>query len=108
MNDSTSLFTRVAAPAVLLFSVLNVLGCGLGEPSGTSDETSEERPTNSIRRNARLPSWDALGVQPREMRDDDWFEDVTAQAGVRFAYRDGRDRFRFLRAVYWLYEKFIY
>ncbi|MCH5373652.1 MAG: VCBS repeat-containing protein, partial [Planctomycetes bacterium] len=41
--------------------------------------------------NARIPFFHKPTAKPREERSDDWFEDVTAQAGVDFTYRDGQE-----------------
>lgn len=38
---------------------------------------------------------ESAGADVKAVRDDDWFEDVTNQAGVRFQYSSGRDAGRF-------------
>jgi hypothetical protein len=93
MNAKSSI-KRFQNLALLLFLLVQV-GCGSGDATKDSSEKESSKGSQAEdleKKNAQLPSWEALGVKPRGPRDDDWFEDITEKTGIRFAYQDGREK----------------
>ncbi len=68
---------------------LGLLGCGSG--GLRSPDSPEASRSNSDHSNQAL----ALQGEPRESRPDDWFEDATASAGIRFQSETGRQAGQF-------------
>ena len=58
------------------------------EPDNESDTSSDLASKNN---NARLPSQLPREMVKRELRDDDWFQEVAKQAGVDHAYRSAAE-----------------
>jgi len=83
MNNQRHTWLPLAFTGVLAFSA--ALGCGSqavppAKPSAREAKTDAER----------FPQSSSTAV-PRPTEPDDWFEDMTAQTGIDFAYRNGRE-----------------
>jgi hypothetical protein len=78
----------------LLAGVAMFCGCENGEaPVGKTEVKTSAKSaphvTEDQLRLARLPDQQHIEATQREPRADDWFEEVTAQSGIEFAYRNG-------------------
>ncbi len=62
-----------------------------GEATATTLKKSPPETPKSDLLNAVLPHKQARDDAPRPLREGDWFEDVTAESGISFAYRDGSE-----------------
>ncbi|MBI2477534.1 MAG: VCBS repeat-containing protein, partial [Planctomycetia bacterium] len=59
--------------------------------TGASPDTSAQLTPKEFQRNATLPSRPASKLVTRELRLNDWFEEVAHTVGVDFSYSDGGD-----------------
>jgi hypothetical protein len=66
-----------------------IAGCGSGPKTPGPEVSASFSPRAAHVEEAPAPAVPA--PLPRAARPDDWFEDVTEQTGIRFAYRTGRE-----------------
>ena len=86
---------RLQAAAIVLSFVANLCGCGskavdLAESRDATAAADARHNDSNVLVEAVEPATAA-----HDVRSDDWFEDVTGQTGIRFAYRNGREAGRF-------------
>ncbi len=87
MSSNPTSPTRLQCLAGFLLSVM-LVGCG-------SKSTPQPELASVVVAAPATPSADMPAnpptLVPRDSRPDDWFEDMTEQSGIRFAYRNGRE-----------------
>ena len=96
--------TGVSSRSIAAVITVVMLLCGMRQVAGigrafyelttlASSSRSRTPPANdgSDLVNAELPHQQARETTSRPLRDGDWFEDVTAESGIAFAYRDGSE-----------------
>jgi hypothetical protein len=81
-------------PIALVVLAAAACGCDIPQGSPPSTGTSRERPKRDAAVKATRD--EQANEAPRAARPDDWFEDATAETGIDYSYRNGREAGRFL------------